>query len=455
MEAADSRKDALAPPRLHETTLADALTALRSFVGVASISAHRSCLQEGADASAQILRDCGMHVTELAGPGAPVVLGEIPAPEGAPTALFYGHYDVQPADPLEEWSSPPFTADLRDGAVFGRGAGDNKGQLLAHLFAIRELVRGGSLGTGVKVLVEGEEEIGSPTVGEVVAAHRERLTADVAITADAALPPGEQPAVIFGVRGLLYVEMHARGASTDLHSGNRGGLAPYPAWELVQALASLRADDGRVLIPGFYDAVRPPAAAEREMVRKLPFDGDALAQELGIAELPPGVAEAGWEKLMFEPTLNIAGIAGGYDGPGAKTVIPAQARCKIDLRLVADQDPEEIYDALVDRVHSVAPGVRVSRLASVPPSATSPDSPWVEHIVAAVERATGMAPTLRPRMGGTTPDWVFTRLLEIPSVLIPYGPPDMNHHAPNERMTVAALERGILCSREILRGLAG
>jgi acetylornithine deacetylase/succinyl-diaminopimelate desuccinylase-like protein len=435
-------------------TLDDAVRALCDFIAVPSISAQGSMLREGADATARILTECGLTVTELDGPGAPVILGSLEVTGSKATALFYGHYDVQPPDPVELWDSDPFVARERAGAIYGRGAGDNKGQLLAHLFAIRDLHRAGELATSVKVLVEGEEEIGSPNIGDVVERHRDRLQADLAITADAALPDDGRPAVIFGVRGLLYAELEARGARSDLHSGNRGGLAPYPAWDLVQALASLRNAEGRVTIPGFYDAVREPDASERRMLAALPVDATGLAHELGVAELSAAAARRPWQTLMFEPAFNIAGITAGYSGAGAKTVIPSRASCKIDVRLVADQDPDEVFAALRDRVREVAPMVAVRRLAAVPPSTTSPDSPWALKVTEGVRAATGTEPTLRPRMGGTTPDWVFTRILGIPSILVPYGPTDMSHHAPNERMTLTALERGIRCTREILRTLA-
>lgn len=431
-----------------------AVRALCELIAVPSISARGEALAEGADAVLRLCRECGLEARLLPGPGAPVVVAERAAPAGAPTVLFYGHYDVQPPEPLEAWRSDPFVATIRDGAVFGRGAGDNKGQLLAHLFAVRALIAHGALPVGVKFLIEGEEEIGSPNLGAVAEMHRDALMADLALTSDAALQDTDTPEVLLGVRGLLYVEVEARGAVADVHSGNRGGLAPMPAWELVRALASLRDERGRVTIPGFHEAVRPPTPRERELLATLPPWNESLRQQLGVDRLPEAAEADPWAALMFQPTLNICGLTAGYQGQGAKTVIPARASAKIDLRLVADQDPEEVYAALRQRLLACSPGLSLRKLATVPPSATPPDAPGVEAVIDAVRLATGRAPTVRPRMGGTTPDFVFTRVLGIPSVLVPYGPADMSHHAPNERMTLAALRRGIRCTAAILSRLA-
>lgn len=426
---------------------------LAAWIPVASISATGSRLAEGAAFTRGLLEESGLEATVLGGAGAPVVLGERPAPPGAPTVLVYGHYDVQPADPLEAWSSPPFEASLRGGAIYGRGAGDNKGQLLAHLAAIRSLARGGSLPVGIKVLVEGEEEVGSPHVGDVVAGNAGRLAADVAITSDAPLHGDGRGVVIFGVRGLLYLEIEVEGARADVHSGNRGGLAPAPAWDLVLALAGLRGADGSLLAE--LDAqVRAPTPAEERLLRELPVDLPALHAELGVEHLAPGADADPWRRLMFEPSLNICGLHSGYRGPGAKTIVPHRASCKLDVRLVADQDPERVEAVLRRHFAEHAPRARVRRLAAVPPSATDPTHPLARAVCRAVAAADGRPPLLRPRLGGTTPDWIFTRLLAIPSVLVPYGPPDMNHHAPDERMSLAALARGIRCSAAIYREIA-
>ena len=436
-----------------------ALRLLTESIPIASISARGDLLEEGAQHFAAVLAAAGLETQIWPSTGAPVVFGERPAPTGRPTILFYGHYDVQPPEPLEAWDSPPFEANLRDGAVYGRGAGDNKGQLLAHVAAVSELIKRGELDVGVKFLIEGEEEIGSPHIGDVARAHRAELAADIALTADAPVHDDGRPVVIFGVRGLLYVEVELAGAPRDLHSGNRGGIAPTPAWTLVHALASLRDVDGHVTVPGFYDTVRSPDSAEQAMIEALPVDLAHMETELGSAAAARWQPDSRWQRspwnaLGFQPNCNIAGLTAGYQGPGTKTVIPATASAKIDFRLVADQDPDTVFAAVKEQLERVAPGVRVTRTASVPPSATSPSTPLADSVIDAVRAATGVEPLLRPRLGGTTPDYIFTRILGLPSILVPYGPPDMNHHAPNEKMTLAAIERGVACSVEICRRLA-
>ncbi len=429
-----------------------AIALLQRFVAVASVSARGELLEEGARAAAEIAAACGFETETWRGEGAPVVFASVSVPNATRTVLFYGHYDVQPPEPLELWSSPPFEATLRDGALYGRGTADNKGQLLAHLLAVGWLRDRGELCVNVKVLIEGEEEIGSPTISAIADKHRDQLQADLAITADGPVHDDGRPVVIFGVRGLLYVEIETRGANRDLHSGNRGGLAPSPAWNLVNLLSELREPGGTVRVPGFYDCVRPPTDDELAMMAALPLDRAGLLKDLGVERFPRAELHP-WETLMFEPTFNICGLYSGYAGPGAKTVIPHRAACKIDMRLVPDQDPDEIWELLCARVEKIDPSARLRRLASVAPSSTPPNTPLASLVVASVRAATNQEPWMRPRLGGTTPDTVFTRVLGLPSLSVPYASPDMNNHAPNEKMTLEALRRGIRCSAAICREL--
>ncbi len=444
----------MAPLEAHlDQATSAAIEQLQRLIAVRSVSARGEYLAEGAAAFATLLQECGLQTTVWESSGAPVVFGHHPAPAGKPTVLIYGHYDVQPPDPVDEWRTDPFEGVLRDGAVYGRGAADNKGQLLAHIMGVALLRRLDRLGIGIKFLIEGEEETGSPHIAQVVERHRHELAADLALTSDAPFHDDGTPVVIFGVRGLLYLELEVRGADRDVHSGNRGGIAPTPAWDLVAALSSMRDPDGRVRVAGFYDDVRPPSAREQELLRRLPFDREALRRELDVRRLPQLAEEDPAQALMFSPTFNISGLTSGYGGPGSKTIVPSRATCKLDLRLVADQDPERIFASFEAHLHREFPSVQLTKLASVPPSATSPDTPFAEPIISAVARACGQPPLLRPRLGGTTPDFIFTRVLGMPSLLVPYGQPGMNHHAPNEHITVAALRRGIGCTVEICETL--
>jgi acetylornithine deacetylase/succinyl-diaminopimelate desuccinylase-like protein len=318
--------------------------------------------------------------------------------------------------------------------------------------AVRALMAHGGCPVGVKILIEGEEEIGSPNLAATVMEHAAELNCDLALTADGPLHDDGRPLIIFGVRGLLILELRARGALHDVHSGNRGGWAPMPAWDLVEALSSLRDAERKVSIPGFYDNVRQPTAAEQELMESLPFDLEGARAALGVTRLPDAAEGAPWQTLMFEPTLNIPGFASGYTGTGIKTIVPNEAIARIEMRLVADQDPDEIEESVRDHLRRF--DLEIDRLAAVPPSMTPLDCPHVEDLLPALRAASGHEPLLRPRLGGTTPDHVFTRILGVPSLLVPYGSADMHHHAPNERIRVDDLYRGVRTTAAICVQLA-
>ena len=431
----------------------EALEALAALVRIPSVSATGQRLAEAADSVAELARVCGFRVELLRTTGAPVVYGEITGPSAAPTVLFYGHYDVQPPDPIEAWTSPPFEPTVRGGCLFGRGAGDNKGQFVAHLFAARALATAGTIPVGMKILIEGEEEVGSPNLAATVEEHRRTLACDLAITADGPYHSDGSPLIIFGVRGLVSLEVHAAGAARDVHSGSRGGIAPTPAAHLVRALAALWDDDDRVTLAGFYDDVRAPTEAEIELADQLPFAREELLKELGLEELPPNTTKPPWRAAMFEPNLNINGLRSGYTGPGVKTIVPHEALAKIDVRLVPDQSPDAVIESL--RNHFAAHGLAITPLTAVPPSSTPVDTPFTAPIVRALEAASERTAWRQPRLGGTTPDYVFTGILGVPSLLVPYGPPDMRHHAPDERMSLEALGRALRSSAAICVELAG
>ena len=422
-----------------------------------SISAHDAGVRECAALLATTIERQGIAARVIETRGQPVVYADLPGPPGAPTILFYGHYDVQPPDPLDEWVTPPFEPAIRDGRIYARGAGDNKGQLLAHVFA-----SGAYLATGtpppinVKLLFEGEEESGSPNLAEFFRRHRELLRADAVITADGPKHESGRAQVFFGVRGLLYVQLEAAGANRDLHSGNKGGLAPNPAMRLCQLAASMKTPDGRVAIEGFYDDVVGPTPYERELLGRIPFDEVEVKRDLGLAALERVGGLPHLEKLMFEPTLNICGFHSGYGGPGSKTVIPARATLKMDMRLVADQDPDDIYSKFVSHCDQQAPEVVVKRLGrGTPPSKTSPELPICQRVVRAVVAAAGDGePVVLPVLGGSMPDYLFTKVLGAPSIGVPYANPDENNHSPNENLGLAEFYAGIITSAHIIQGVA-
>ncbi|MBI4280303.1 MAG: M20/M25/M40 family metallo-hydrolase [Armatimonadetes bacterium] len=419
-----------------------------------SISAQGVGVEECAALLMETMRDVGLEPSLISTPGQPVVYGERIEDPSRPTVLFYGHYDVQPPEPLELWQSPPFEPTIRDGRIYARGIADNKGQHLAHLLAIqafREVQ--GRVPVNVKVVLEGEEESASPNLAAFVRQHRRRLRADLAYTADGGMHPSGRPIVCFGVRGILYVELETRGAASDYHSGNKGNVLPNPAWELVELLAKMRDEKGRVRIPGFYRRVRPPSAYEREALRRIPFDRKEFLREHGLRTTPIAGGAEFYRRLMFEPTLNIAGFTSGYGGPGAKTIIPGRALLKMDMRLVVDQDPEEIFRAFRRFAAAHAPGAAVRKIGAVPPSRTPPDLPVCRAVMGAVAQAQGKAPVIVPALGGTLPDYVFTKILKMPSVVVPYANHDESNHAPNENMKVDLFFAGIKTSIAVMEAL--
>jgi acetylornithine deacetylase/succinyl-diaminopimelate desuccinylase-like protein len=277
------------------------------------------------------------------------------------------------------------------------------------------------------------------------------LKADAVITSDGPKHESGLPQVFFGVRGLLYVELEATGANRDLHSGNKGGIAPNPAMQMAQLAASMKNPDGTAAIAGFYDDVRGPTPYEREILSRIPFDEAEVKRDLGLGELARVGDLSHLEKLMFEPTVNIAGFHSGYGGPGSKTIIPSKAIMKMDIRLVADQDPDDIYRKFVTHVAKHAPGVVVRRMAGgCPPSKTSPELPVCKAVVRAVGRAAGTAPVVLPALGGSMPDYIFTKVMGLPSIGVPYANPDENNHSPNENLGLEDFYSGIVTSAYII-----
>ncbi len=376
----------------------------------------------------------------------------------APTVLCYGHYDVQPAEPLEEWTSPPFEPAERDGNIYARGAVDDKGQMWMHVKALESLMAagGGTLPVNVRVIVEGEEEIGGEGIATFVRKYGEQLRADVALVSDTEMFAPELPTLCVGLRGMIYTEIEARGARTDLHSGMYGGAAPNPFVALAQVIAQLKSADGRVLIPGFYDKVTKPSDEELKAWKALPFDEEWYREnEIGSVEL---VGEAGFsvlERTWSRPTLDVHGIPGGFIGAGAKTVIPAKALAKISMRLVPDMTPAETFAKYKAYVESITPRgivLEVRLIHSGDPIVVSTDNRFVRAATSAMREVFGKE-TVFVRGGGSIPVvGDFVRELKIPTVMMGFGLPDDNLHAPNEKFNLANFHRGI---ESIVRFLCG
>ena len=394
------------------------------------------------------LRRAGLDTELVATPGHPVVVGEWRgAGPGAPTVLVYGHYDVQPPEPLELWETPPFEPDVRDGRIYARGAADDKGQLFLHLKALEaHLAIRGRLPVNLVVLAEGEEEVGSPNLVPFVREHRERLATDTVVISDSSMYAPGLPSLLYSLRGLAYFEIHASGPSSDLHSGAYGGAAPNPANALARLVASLHDDDGRIAIEGFHDDVATPAEETLAGIRALPFDAEAYAEEIGTT---PSGGEDGYtplERLWTRPSCDVNGLLSGYVGEGAKTVLPSRAMAKVSMRLVPNQSPERVATLLREHIAAHAPdGVDFSlvELHGGRPWLASVDGPHFEAAARALERSFGVAPVLAGE-GGTIPIVVeFEEILGANPLLVGFALPGANMHAPNEWFATECFEKGI------------
>jgi acetylornithine deacetylase/succinyl-diaminopimelate desuccinylase-like protein len=409
-----------------------------------SISAHGLGIAEVADYMATNLTQLGLPAEVIPTAGWPMVVARWDGAPGRPTVMIYGHYDVQPPDPLDEWVSPPFEPTIRNGRIYARGVGDNKGQHLAQILGLEALLRvRGALPCNVVVLLEGEEEIGSPQMPAFAAQHRDKLAADLVIISDGPVDQTGQSTLRFGNRGVLNFELRCRGANRDLHSGNWGGVAPNPIWTLVHLLGTMKNDQGEVTVEGFYDSVQPLSPAEQEAMDRLPLQVEEVKRSLDLRQLDQPLDRGFFERLMSWPTFTINGFHGGYGGPGSKTVLPHEAFVKCDVRLVADQTADEIWAKIEAHVRKHAPDVEIIRQGSMDPSKTPLDSPYAEPIRQGMIAAQGAEPLLVPSSGGSLPNYVFTRTLGIPAFGIPFANADESNHAPNENMEVERFYMGI------------
>lgn len=435
--------------REHENDFLEGLKAWLRIPSISTLPEHAADVRRAAEFLRDQLEAAGLNQAEiLEGPGHPLVYAEWLGAPGKPTLLLYGHYDVQPPDPLEEWKSPPFEPEIRDSNLYARGASDDKGQTWILVKAVEGWLRTyGRLPVNLRFLVEGEEESGGKHITAYVSSRPPRLAADAAVICDTEMFAPGLPTICVGLRGIVYAEIDVQGARRDLHSGLYGGVAPNPLQALAEIITALKDRDGRIHIPGFYDRVRPPSPKELEAWGRLPFDEKRYREEeLGVPELTGEPGYSVFERTWARPTLEVHGIRGGFTGEGAKTVIPARATAKVSMRLVADQEPKEAAEQLKQAVASVCPrGVRaeVRILHSAGPSLVDPENPLVRAAAEALSETFGRQ-TVFIRSGGSIPIvGVFQQHLGIPSVLMGFGLPDDNLHAPNEKFHVPNLWRGI------------
>ncbi|MCS7206731.1 MAG: M20/M25/M40 family metallo-hydrolase [Dehalococcoidia bacterium] len=433
-----------------------ALADLERLCNQPSVSAQRMGVEECAQVVKAMLEEAGFTVRLFPLPGvAPVVYAEQKG-RSARTVLIYDHYDVQPPEPLELWDSPPFRLTVRDGKAYARGVSDDKGCFVARLQAVKAWrAVYGTVPCTVRWVLEGAEEIGSPHFGDWVAQHADLLRAEGCIWEGGGVTWEGAPTVTLGLKGIAYVELVARGANRDVHS-SYGAVVPNPAWRLVWALSTLKGPGERVRIRGFYDRVRPPTRLEREALRRLPEEDAQLAQSLGIKKFVKGVRGYAYRRrLYFEPSCSICGIVGGYTGPGTKTIVPAEARAKVDFRLVPDQRPEEVVALLREhlRVHGFGDIEVIEHPGGSAPARTPLDSPWVRLVADAAQEVYGTPAVLVPTMAGSGPMCFFTERGLPVAMAAGAGYPDNRIHAPNENIRLQDYQRAILHMASIVEAL--
>ncbi len=425
---------------------------LEAFLRIPSISTdpeHQADVAKAAGFVAESLTQAGLENVEvIRTAGHPLVYADWLHAPGKPTVLCYGHYDVQPPDPLDEWITPPFEPAIRNGSLYARGAADDKGQMHTHIKAVEALRKvTGELPVNVKFLIEGEEEVGGAAITKYVRENPEKLKADVALVSDTAMYAEGYPSLCTGLRGLIYMEIDARGPARDLHSGLYGGAAPNAVYGLIELLAKAKNADGVLQIPGIYDEVAPPANAEKESWAGLPFNEDEfLRNEVGSTELTGEPDQSVLERVWARPTFEVHGIAGGFTAAGSKTVIPAKATAKVSLRLVPNQDADKTVAAVKDWVDANSPkGIRtaVRVMASSPAVSVNPDHPAIQTAARALADVFGR-PTVYIRSGGSVPIvGDLDRHLGVPAVMMGLGLPDDGLHSPNEKFSLNNYYTGI------------
>jgi acetylornithine deacetylase/succinyl-diaminopimelate desuccinylase-like protein len=429
------------------------LEQLKQFLRIPSISMlaeYRNDVRRCATWVVRHLQSCGFeHVELLETPGHPIVYADWLHAPGCPTVLVYGHYDVQPVEPVELWEHDPFEPTIHDGRLYARGASDDKSQVFLHIKSFEALfATKGNPGINVKFCIEGEEETGSEHVTHLLRQQPARFNADVVVISDTAMLGPEQPAVCYGLRGIVACQIDVKGASTDLHSGGMyGGAVQNPIHALVEVLRSMRGGDGKITVDGFYEHVRPLSTQEQEAFRHLPYSDEDMKQRLQVPDLFGEQGYTTLERAWARPTLEVNGIFGGYQGEGCKTVIPCEAHAKITCRLVPDQEPGEIIACLERHIRShIPPGVTISfqNLGdSTYPYITPLDNPFIQQAALAYEKAYGVPASFIRAGGSIGIVEAFSRVLQIPIVLMGFALPTSNAHAPNEHFLLENVDKGI------------
>src|SRR5579884_1350399 len=433
----------------HRPEYLDTLKNLLRIPSISTLSEHKPDIRRAAEFIRDELTRGGLQNARLIeGEGNPLVYAEWLGAPGKPTLLLYGHYDVQPPDPLDEWKSPPFEPEIRNENIYARGSADDKGQTMILVNAVTGMLKQhGRLPVNVRFLIEGEEEVGGEHIEAYVKSKPANLKADAAVVCDTEMFAPNLPTICVGLRGMVYGELHVQGAGQDLHSGIYGGAAPNAIMAVAEILCALKDRNGRILIPGFYDRVKRPSQKELEAWARLPFNEEEYRKkEVGSSELTGEPGFSVLERTSARPTLEVHGIRGGFTGEGAKTVIPARAVAKISTRLVPDQQPEEVLRQIQEAVAKACPkGVKAEfkMIHSAPASVVDADNPFVQKAAQAMTQFFGNE-TVYMRSGGSIPIvGIFNEYLGIPSIMLGFGLPDDNLHAPNEKLHLPNFYRGI------------
>ncbi|MCP3027281.1 dipeptidase [Halobacillus sp. A5] len=433
---------------LHSEQFLNELTEFLSIPSISSLSEYKSEVKRSAEWLAHALEKAGMENIEvIETTGHPIIYADWLHAEGKPTVLIYGHYDVQPADPLELWDSPPFEPVIKDEKIYARGATDDKGQLYIHVKAIDLLMKErGSLPVNVKFCIEGEEEVASPNLGPFISENKEKVAADAVLISDTSFIEKGQPAICTSLRGALALELEVETANTDLHSGSYGGGVPNAVHGLTELLASFHGDDGQVTVEQFYEGVPEPTEELRSEAAKIPFNEKSTKEALDLESFYGEKGFSFQERTGIRPTLEINGVSGGFAGEGLKTIVPGKAQAKISCRLVGDQDPDYIYKQIEQHVDKYKPQgcrVRLNQLITAKPVSLDSRHPILQKAADSFERVYKVRP-LFPKEGGSIPIVeVFSRVLSAPVVLMGFGLPTENLHAPNEHFHIENFTKGI------------
>lgn len=449
--------DSTALDRVISQRLDSSLRELARLCAQPSISATGVGMEECAELVVHMLMRRGFETQIIDGYGPPLIFASRQG-QGDRTLLFYNHYDVQPPEPLDLWESPPFEPTIRDGKMFARGVSDDKGHIQCRLAAIDAILEvAGDVPCNLKFIIEGAEETGSGSLPNAVAEHQELLSADACLWEFGGVDHEGNPVQVAGLRGILYVELSVKTASKDSHSGLGGSIFPNAAWRITWALASLKGPDELIRLPGFYEPARPPSQRDLELLAALPDQADHYLNSYGLDGFIKGL-EGGLEltrEAIFSPACTICGLASGYQGPGTKTVLPAEAKAKVGFRLVPDQHPDQVLAQLRHHLDTEGfPDIKIENLGGEPPARTDPDDPFIQLVVSTAEPVYGVPQLIQPFSGGSGPNHPFIHVLGLPVATAGVGYPGSNAHAPNENLVIDLFEKGIRHTARIIQGFS-